>query len=432
MNLIKQLKQHDIIKYGEFILKCGAKSNIYVDFKSVISYPSLMSDIAFELSKLIIHNGVLCGVPQGGLSYTTLISHIKNMPMILVRNEKKDYGTCQQIEGNTFNNEIILIEDVITTGSSVLNIIKILEQNGMIIKQIICILDREAGGVAELKQNYNVTSLLTLTQCLNYIEPKNELIISNLITEKLLMIIRKKKTNLIVSLDCDIKDLFDIIQLIGDHVCAIKIHFDIYNIYSQCFAEDINKLKQEKEFLVIEDRKFADIAHISLKQLDIVQSFADIITVHGICGESLIKELNNRNIGLLPVHMLSLENNLIDRTYSNKLLNICRKYNNVVGFVSQEKIDGYLTFSPGIKLVSGAPPKAVSFHSAHDMRIHAPNANETAERRCTGSDGMGQQYKSVDSHNADIFIVGRGIYESENILETTIEYRNACFSKWKN
>ena len=401
MDLIKQFKQHDIIKKGSFTLKSGIKSDLYFDFKGVMSYPNLMANISYELSKLVCTDAVLCGVPYGGIPYAVMISQIINMPMILVRNEKKEYGMCQQIEGKLFGKGVVLIEDVITTGSSILEIISILEKSDVVIKQIVCILDREAGGVTKLtKLGYDVKTLLSQSECINYAEPARELI-TNTVTEKLVQIINTKKTNLIASVDvCDIDKMFDIIEIIGDHICAIKIHFDILNVDIHDFSKRINEIKNRKYFLVIEDKKFADIPYISLKQLDIVQTFADIVTVHGICGESLIKELNNRAIGLLIVHMLSVQDNLIDRTYSNKVLDMGKKYRQTVGFVSQEKINGYLTFSPGVKLTNG-------------------------------SDGMGQCYRSINDSDADIFIVGRGIYESDTVLDDVVKYKTVCFDKWR-
>lgn len=412
MDLVRQLLRHDVMIHGSFTLKSGLLSPVYFDLKRVISYPKLMANISYELSKLVDRDGILCGVPYGGIPYACTISQINNMPMIMIRDEKKGYGMQRQIEGELFGKEVILIEDVITTGSSVINVINLLRKCNVIVKQIVCILDREAGGVIELtKMGYKVTNLLTLAKCLQYTESvggacdeqisNSKLIIKNTITQKLLKLINEKKTNLIISLDvCKTEELLDMLELIGDHICAVKIHFDIFNLIGENFMMYLDDIKKRKRFLVIEDRKFADIPYISLKQLDIIPNIADIITVHGICGESLIKELNNRNIGLLPVHMLSIEGNLIDTTYSNKLLDICKKYDNIVGFVSQEKIDNYLTFSPGIKLIEG-------------------------------TDGMGQCYKTISDCNNDIFIVGRGIYESDNILETTIAYKIACFDKWK-
>ena len=387
MHLIESLKSHNIIKTGTFTLKSGIISSLYFDFKSVMSYPKLMADISYELSKLITHDSALCGVPLGGISYTTLVSHILSRPMVLLREEKKDYGMCNLVDGQCDGN-VILIEDVITTGQSVIKSIELLKNSNINVKQIVCILDREAGGMEKIKEmGYNVTSLYKMSDILDY-EEHNDLIKCN-ITNKLLDIIKTKQSNLIVSVDCD--SLYEVIEIVGPHVCAIKIHSDIYENID---CTQINFLKNKYNFMVIEDRKFADIPYICLKQLEFVKQYADIVTVHALCGELLIQEIG-KHVGVLIIHSMSVKDNLIDRTYMNKVLDM--KCNNLVGYVSQEKVKNYLTFTPGINI------KNIS-------------------------DNKGQCYKNTNKSDSDIFIVGRGIYEG-NILENVLTYKKLC---WKN
>ena len=406
MHLIQQLKESNLIKTGDFILKSGLKSNLYFDFKGLISYPKLVSDISYKLSKLIIDDNVcIAGVPVGGIPYTSIISQIKNLPMVLIRDEKKNYGTCQQIEGNTFGKDLLLIEDVITTGMSVINTLEILKLNNINVKQILCILDRESGGVQKLSEmGYNVISLFKMSDIIteqNICNIPRTIKITNSITQNLIEIIKLKQSNLIVSLDIiDENELLDCLDIIGEHICAVKIHYDIISNPSNTFSNKINDIKKNKNFLIIEDRKFADIPYISLKQLDNFKQFADIVTVHGLCGEKLIEELNKTNIGILLVHRLSIENNLIDNIYSNKVKDMANKFNNIVGFISQEIVlADYLTFTPGINL---------------DIK----------------TDNKGQMYRNINECNSDIFIVGRGIYESDDIINITNSYKKIAFSKW--
>ncbi|QKF93968.1 orotidine 5'-phosphate decarboxylase [Fadolivirus algeromassiliense] len=404
MDTIQQLKAVNLIKTGDFILKSGQKSNLYFDFKGLNSYPKLISTISYELSKLITGTNVcIAGVPLGGISYAVIVSQIKNLPMILIREEKKNYGTCQQIEGDTFGKELILIEDVITTGSSVINTLKILESNQIKVKQILCILDREAGGVETLTDmGYRISSLFTMSQIVNHKELPYNITIKNPITQKLMDIIKLKQTNLIASLDItDEYTLLTKLGLIGDHICAVKIHYDILDSISPSFVTHLNLLKQKHNFLVIEDRKFADIPFISIQQLKFIKLFADMVTVHGVCGEKLIEEIDKTNIGILLIHQLSIENNLIDNMYSNKVKDMSNKFNNIVGFISQEKVlNDYLTFTPGINLT-------------------------------VQTDNKGQIYRNMDKCDSDIFIVGRGIYESDDIVNTAKTYQTLCYNKWK-
>lgn len=401
MSLINRLKAANLIKTGNFTLKSGLQSNLYFDFKGLNSYPKLVAEISYELSKLMDSNDVcVAGVPIGGMSYAFMVSYIKNVPMVLIREEKKTYGTCQQIEGNTFGKDLILIEDVITTGGSVIGTLEILKKNGINVRQVLCILDREQGGVEKLLgTGYHVTSLLKMSDIVNQQVVPRQIKINSEITQKLIDIINTKKTNLVASLDIvNTSKLLQQLKLIGEHICAVKIHYDILDCPDAFFFTELNKLKLEKNFLVIEDRKLSDIPFISVKQASGL--YADIVTVHGICGEKLIEELNKTNIGILLVHQLSIENNLIDTIYSNKVKDMAQKFNNVVGFVSQENVlPDYLTFTPGINLD-------------------------------TKTDNKGQTYRNVDECSSDIYIVGRGLYESDDIVTAANLYKMQAFSKW--
>jgi len=197
-----------------------------------------------------------------------------------------------------------------------------------------------------------------------------------------------------------------ILSTIGDHICAVKLHFDIFDItgVEQVeFGFTIKNIAREKNFLVIEDRKYADIPFISVKQYKIIKPYADIVTVHGICGMELINEFDKLGVGLLLVHKLSVNGNLIDNTYSNKVKDIGLGCKNIVGFVSQECVlPEYLTFTPGINLT-------------------------------VKGDGMGQSYKTMEEKtSSDVFIVGRGIYESADILKTTKMYQEMCYKNWRH
>lgn len=150
-SLIQRLKDIGLIKKGNFILKSGLPSNLYFDFKGLISQPELIYEISIMLSELITCDNVcISGVPIGGIPYAVLVSQITKLPMVIIRDEKKTYGLCHQIEGNTFGRDMILIEDVITTGASVMNTLEILKENGINVKEILCILDRGVGGVQKI------------------------------------------------------------------------------------------------------------------------------------------------------------------------------------------------------------------------------------------------------------------------------------------
>jgi len=148
LELIQKLKEAELVKTGEFILKSGLKSHVYFDLKGMVSYPELLYQTSVELSKMITDQDVVvAGVPLGAISFACHVSKITNLPMVLVRENKKTYGLQNVIEGNTFGKELILIEDVVTTGGSVMKTVETLESEGVKIRKIIIILDRGNGAI---------------------------------------------------------------------------------------------------------------------------------------------------------------------------------------------------------------------------------------------------------------------------------------------
>jgi len=162
MCIISELIDNDCIKIGNFKLKNGDISKYYFDMKNLVSYPSLLRKIGDEIYKLIDKDkcDILCGVPIGGLPLTTYISTKYNIPMIIARNEIKNYGTNKMIEGNySKDSKCVIIEDVITSGSSVQKTINNLKDK-VNITEVIVIVDRQQGYNCSIP----VKSLITKTE----------------------------------------------------------------------------------------------------------------------------------------------------------------------------------------------------------------------------------------------------------------------------
>lgn len=144
--MVEEFIEKGLIKQGNFLLKSGEKSNMYIDLKSIISYPELHKKICNELIKKFdskLKYNTLCGTPYGALPFTSYISISQNIPMVLLRKEQKKYGTGKRIEGvYNKNNKVILLEDVITTGESVEAAAQVLEDYGLEIVQIISVFSR--------------------------------------------------------------------------------------------------------------------------------------------------------------------------------------------------------------------------------------------------------------------------------------------------
>ena len=167
LEIIKDLKELGCFKIGKFTLKSGKLSNYYIDFRCLVSYPKILSKISSLLYKKIEDklnsNSVICGLPYAGIPYAQCISLNNNIPMILLRKEQKQYGTKKMIEGvYVERNELILIDDIITSGTSILESLKYFQK-----KQIKCvgiILDRNEGGVKRLKEEgINVVNLFSIS-----------------------------------------------------------------------------------------------------------------------------------------------------------------------------------------------------------------------------------------------------------------------------
>ncbi len=164
MELIEELKQKEIVKHGHFLLKSGQQSDYYFDFKLLISYPALLTKVTKQLCNFIITPTTLVGVPQAGTIFATTMCHMMQLPMLFIRSSQKTYGTQKEIEG-VISNTVILIEDVITTGSSIIDAIKLLNKYNISVTQIIAILDRQMGGKQTLeKLGYHVTTMYEFDQ----------------------------------------------------------------------------------------------------------------------------------------------------------------------------------------------------------------------------------------------------------------------------
>ena len=150
---IEDLKNTNFIKEGEFLLKSGRISNFYVDIKSIFSEPKLMHDISnllymkicnyIEEKKITFDDIAICGLPYAGIPFASFISLTYKIPLILLRKERKGYGTNNLIEGNLEGkSHLIIIDDILTTGTSILQSVEEFAFHKLIISAFV-VLDRE-------------------------------------------------------------------------------------------------------------------------------------------------------------------------------------------------------------------------------------------------------------------------------------------------
>jgi orotate phosphoribosyltransferase len=129
-NLIRTLKPLELVIREPIILASGKRSDFYIDIKKAYGYPDALNAIADELWERINKN-VTCiaTAGYGGLSPATVISSKHNLNLILVRNEPKKHGKLGWIDGYVPNegDKIAIVDDVFTTGGSIIKLIKLLE-----------------------------------------------------------------------------------------------------------------------------------------------------------------------------------------------------------------------------------------------------------------------------------------------------------------
>ncbi len=152
--LIDLLKANQVIKFGKFTLSSGKESDYYVDMKKAITDPQILSKIAKIISDMISEESIdkVAGPALGAVPIATAVALHSGIPMLMIRKAQKDYGTSKLIEGDLMGgNSVIVVEDVTTTGNSLLKAVKAVLDNGGIVERTFVVVDREEGAVEKLK-----------------------------------------------------------------------------------------------------------------------------------------------------------------------------------------------------------------------------------------------------------------------------------------
>ena len=171
------LYKNNIIRFGNFTLASGKNSSYYVDLRLIPSYPHQFRKMIKNLQNLIVEKtglddfDCLASVPTGGLVVTSALAIEIVKPLIYVRSKPKEHGTTKSIEGKiSAGMKVVMVDDVMTTGTSVLNGINQLKEAGLLVSDLYVIINRLEGGDKALSdigvQTHQLTDILEITDIL--------------------------------------------------------------------------------------------------------------------------------------------------------------------------------------------------------------------------------------------------------------------------
>ncbi len=166
--LIELLKDCGAIKFGRFVLTSGAVSDYYVDIKKASTKPDVLKKIVKIMSEYAKGYDYLAGMELGAVPLLVALSLETEIPYVIIRKEKKGHGTSKQIEGDDINNKkVLIIEDVTTSGGSVIKTINTIRQNKGLVDEVVVVVDRESGAEEKLHDHdVNFIPLLSVSEFL--------------------------------------------------------------------------------------------------------------------------------------------------------------------------------------------------------------------------------------------------------------------------
>ena len=241
---------------------------------------------------------------------------------------------------------------------------------------------------------------------------------SNPTAHQLLKLMENKQTNLAIAADVISKqELIKIADELGPEICVLKTHIDIIEDFDDDLINQLQRLSEKHNFLLFEDRKFADIGNTVKHQYENgiyhIADWADITNAHTVPGPGIIEGLKEIGLrkgrGLLLLAEMSPKGNLATGSYTEASLKMAEEHKDfVIGFITMKKLlddPCFINMTPGVKLTEGG-------------------------------DELGQQYNTpervIKQQGSDIIIVGRGIYEADNPLTEAKKYRQAGWQAYQD
>ena len=383
--LILRLHEIEAVKFGEFKLKSGIMSPIYIDLRVIVSYPDVLASVAGCMWDVLKANGAefdnMCGVPYTALPIATCMSLNNDCPMLMRRKEVKDYGTKKAIEGAfAAGQTCLVVEDLVTSGASVMDTVEPLNQVGLKVKDVVVLIDREQGGEARLESNdLRLHAVLPLSRVLKTLEKEGKM-------------------------------SADLVQDVKAFIAANQTGPD----FDDSFGAKLLALAAKHDFMIFEDRKFADIGNTVVGQygsgVHKIADWSHITNAHIVPGSGIIDGLKSVGLpkgrGLLLLAEMSSKGTMANGAYTEAAVKMAAEHPDfVMGFISTrpsawkaEWSKGLVQMTPGVQLGGGG-------------------------------DAMGQQYNTpervIGECGSDVIIVGRGIYRASDPAAAAAEYRKA-------
>ena len=166
--LIELLKENEVFLRGDFTLSSGKKSDYYINMKKAITEPEILSTIAKLITEQIADDNIdkVAGPALGAVPIAAAVSLESEIPLLMIRKEKKGYGTSKLIEGELNSGDnVIVVEDVTTTGGSLLKAIKAIKENGGNVTRAFVVVDRQEGAIEEFeKEGIALEPLITVDE----------------------------------------------------------------------------------------------------------------------------------------------------------------------------------------------------------------------------------------------------------------------------
>ncbi len=169
------------VQFGKFRLVGGKKSSVYLDLRLLVSYPDALRQVAAMyhtfLDRLKLRFDLLTAPPMAGLPIGTALSLEMNRPLIYPRKTAKSYGLGKGIEGTwTIGQKVVVIDDVIASGNSIIQTIAVLKASGLRISDAVVLIDREQAGAKMLDaEGYRLHAVMTLNYLLSILRDQGKI-----------------------------------------------------------------------------------------------------------------------------------------------------------------------------------------------------------------------------------------------------------------